>query len=72
MIFQREHREQFKKDHPNLTGVPAIAKKMGEIWRGMNEKEKQPYNEKAEKDKQRYEREMEEYNKKKAEEKKKK
>jgi len=65
MIFQKEQRENIKKDNPSLQGVPALAKKMGEIWRGMDEKQKKPYTEKAEKDKQRYDKEMEEYNKKK-------
>jgi len=40
MIFQKEQREKIKKDNPELQGVPAIAKKTGEIWRGMSEKEK--------------------------------
>jgi len=68
MIFQKEQREKIKKDNPELQGVPAIAKKTGEIWRSMSEKEKKPYLELAEKDKIRWEKEMEDYNKRKEEE----
>jgi len=64
MFFQKEQREKIKKENPNLKGVPDLAKKMGEIWRGMSEKEKQPYTDLAEKDKERYDREMEVYKKK--------
>jgi len=65
MIFTAEQRDSVKRDNPSLQGATAIAKKLGEIWRGMDEKQKKPYQEKAEKDKQRYEKEMDEYLKKK-------
>jgi len=63
MCFQKEQRENLKKENPNLT-VVALAKKLGEIWRGWSDKEKQHYIELAEKDKERYERERQEYLKK--------
>jgi len=63
MCFQKEQRENLKKENPNLT-VVALAKKLGEIWHGWSDKEKQHYIELAEKDKERYERERQEYLKK--------
>jgi len=55
MYFQKEKREQIKKDNPTLKTLPQFAKKMGEIWQGMKEDEKKPYVELATKDKARYE-----------------
>jgi len=57
MFFQSANREQIKKDNPTLKTLPLMAKKMGEIWKGMNEEEKKPYAELAAKDKIRYENE---------------
>jgi hypothetical protein len=57
MYFQSAQREQIKKDNPTLKTLPQMAKKMGEIWKGMNEEEKKPYQELAGKDKIRYENE---------------
>jgi len=55
MYFQREQREQIKKDNPTLKTLPQVAKKLGEIWGKMTEEEKKPYVEMATKDKARYE-----------------
>jgi len=63
MIFQKEQREILKKENPHWT-LLYRARKLGENWRGMSDKEKQHYIELAEKDKERYEREQQEYKKK--------
>jgi len=55
MYFQSAQREQIKKENPTLRTLPQMAKKMGEIWKSMNEEEKKPYLELAAKDKIRYE-----------------
>eukprot|EP01123_Difflugia_compressa_P010408 TRINITY_DN379_c0_g1_i8.p1 TRINITY_DN379_c0_g1~~TRINITY_DN379_c0_g1_i8.p1 ORF type:complete len:221 (-),score=64.06 TRINITY_DN379_c0_g1_i8:257-919(-) len=65
MYFQKDQREIIKKENPGLKSVPEIAKKIGAIWRSMSEDEKKPYVDQAEKDKERYDREMEEFKKKK-------
>jgi hypothetical protein len=61
MYFQKEKREQIKKDNPTLKTLPQFAKKMGEIWQGMNDEQKKPYVELAVKDKGRYEVESKAY-----------
>jgi len=74
MFLMKDQREKISLALAKETGdsgIPAMAKKMGEIWRGMSEKEKQPYTELANKDKERYHREMEEYIKKQEDKKKK-
>jgi hypothetical protein len=67
MYFQKDQRDKIKKES-GLKGVPELAKKMGAIWREMTEAEKKPYTDLALKDKERYDREMEVYKKKKKEE----
>jgi len=61
MYFQNQQREQIKKDNPTLKTLPEMAKKMGQIWKTMNETEKKPYAEMAINDKARYERDMKAY-----------
>jgi len=68
MFFQKEKREQIKKDNPTLKTLPQVAKKMGEIWGNMTDDQKKPYNEMAGKDKVRYEQESKAYKEKKAQE----
>jgi len=65
MCFQKERREQIKLDNPSLKTLGTLAKKMGEIWRGMSEDEKKPFVELAAKDKKRFLKEKAEYEKKK-------
>jgi hypothetical protein len=61
MYFQKEQRDQIKKDNPTLKTLPQVAKKMGELWGKMTDEQKKPYLELASKDKLRYEKEIKEY-----------
>lgn len=58
MLWLNEHREQIKKEDPNLK-VTEIAKRGGEMWREL--KDKSIWEEKAAKDKERYTAEMKNY-----------
>lgn len=58
MLWLNEHREQIKRETPNIT-VTEIAKKGGEMWREL--KDKSVWEEKAAKDKERYQNEMKNY-----------
>lgn len=58
MYWLNEQREQFKRENPNIS-VTEIAKKGGEMWREM--KDKSIWEEKAAKDKERYQAEMKNY-----------
>jgi len=40
LCFQRDKREQIKKDNPSLKTIADMSKKLGEIWRGMSPEEK--------------------------------
>jgi hypothetical protein len=63
MIFCSEKRDEVKKADSSLT-LTGVAKKLGELWRGLSKEEQKPYNDKAAKDKQRYEAEKAAYEKK--------
>uniref|UniRef100_A0A6B2LIQ4 HMG box domain-containing protein n=1 Tax=Arcella intermedia TaxID=1963864 RepID=A0A6B2LIQ4_9EUKA len=69
MLFQKERRAEIKSQNPNLKAVTEIAKKLGEMWRGMTEEEKKKYTKQAEQDKERFKKETEEYKKLQAKEK---
>lgn len=58
MLWLNEHREQIKRDNPNIT-VTEIAKKGGEMWREL--KDKSVWEERSAKDKERYQAEMKTY-----------
>lgn len=58
MLWLNEHREQIKKENPGVK-VTEIAKKGGEMWRDL--KDKSIWEEKALKDKERYNAEMKNY-----------
>lgn len=58
MLWLNDTREQIKKDNPGIK-VTEIAKKGGEMWREM--KDKSIWEEKANKDKERYANEMKSY-----------
>ncbi|RKP25425.1 high mobility group box domain-containing protein [Syncephalis pseudoplumigaleata] len=60
MFFATEHRESIKEQFPEA-GFGEIGKRLGEAWKNLPEDDKKPYNEKAKKDKERYEREMKDY-----------
>lgn len=58
MLWLNETREQIKRENPNIS-VTEIAKKGGEMWREL--KDKSIWEEKAAKDKERYQAEMKNY-----------
>lgn len=53
--------EKMKKD--GKVDVTAVSKELGEMWRNMSDKDKKPFEKKAKKDKDRYAKEKEEYDK---------
>lgn len=55
---REEHRKKFPNENVNFT---EFSKKCAEKWKGMGEKEKKRFADMAEKDKQRYDREMASY-----------
>eukprot|EP00039_Didymoeca_costata_P017955 m.331504 g.331504 ORF g.331504 m.331504 type:complete len:127 (+) comp16746_c0_seq1:159-539(+) len=67
MIYANEVRAEVKEDHPGI-GFGELGKKLGELWRGLSDSEKKPYQNKAAKDKERYMAEKAAYEAKKSEE----
>ena len=62
IYFSNAKRDEVKQSNPAIAGdVREIAKKLGEMWKSMSDKEKKPYNLMAEKDKERYSKEMASY-----------
>ena len=59
MLFSEEKRSEIMKNNPDLR-LAEISKELGKLWRKLKDKSK--YNNLAEKDKDRYKSEMEEYN----------
>ena len=57
MFFSIEQRPAVQAKNKNL-GIADISKILGANWRGLSDKAKAPYQQKAEKDKARYEKEM--------------
>jgi len=62
MFFVKDARHDLAKKHPS-EGVTDIAKRLGQAWGKLGKDEKRKYQDKADKDKSRYEREMKTYNK---------
>ena len=62
MLFSNEHRNKVKTENPSLS-FGEIGRKVGEAWKALTDKQKQPYIKKAEQDKKRYESEMASYTK---------
>tara|TARA_A100001037_G_scaffold299185_1_gene324258 strand:- start:159 stop:584 length:426 start_codon:yes stop_codon:yes gene_type:complete len=64
-IFSNEKRpslmEKSKKDNGGKVNVTDVSKELGKMWGNLNDKKRKPYEEKALKDKGRYEKEMAEY-----------
>jgi len=60
MRFAKDKREEIVSQHPDLSGRE-ITRKLGEVWRGLSEEEKQPYIDEYEADKERFERQKQEY-----------
>lgn len=63
-VFLEEFRTTFKKENPNVTAVSAVGKAGGAKWKSMSAAEKAPYEAKAAKRKDDYEKLMNDYNKK--------
>lgn len=53
-IFCSEFRPKVKSEHPGLS-IGEVAKKLGELWNNTNSEDKQPYEKKASKLKEKYE-----------------
>lgn len=59
-FYQEQRREDLKKENPNLNHKEIVSK-LGEEWRTLTEKEKQPFVDKSSLDQKRYEVEKKEY-----------
>lgn len=60
MIFSNEQRSTVKEENPTAS-FGEMGKLLGARWKEMDENAKRPYSEKAEKEKERYEREKAAY-----------
>ncbi|KAI8640685.1 high mobility group box domain-containing protein [Parasitella parasitica] len=54
MFFSQENRAKIKEENPDAS-FGTIGKLLGEKWKGLDAKEKKPYDDKAKADKSRYE-----------------
>ncbi|XP_036031131.1 high mobility group protein B2-like [Onychomys torridus] len=59
-LFCSEHRPKIKSEHPGLT-FRDTAKKLGEMWSEQSAKDEQPYEQKAAKLKEKYEKDIAAY-----------
>ncbi|KAM4612032.1 high mobility group protein B3a [Polymixia lowei] len=59
-IFCSDHRSKIKGQNPSL-GIGDIAKKLGEMWNNLTDASKQPYLQKANKLKEKYQKDVEDY-----------
>ncbi|CAM4485081.1 hypothetical protein PO909_015393 [Leuciscus waleckii] len=59
-VFCSDHRPKVKGDHPGIS-IGDIAKKLGEMWSKLSPKEKSPYEQKAMKLKEKYEKDVAAY-----------
>jgi len=64
ICWSRVNRSKVKDGHPNAKGQE-INKICGQVWKTLSKEEKQPYKDESDRDKLRYQREMEEWKKKK-------
>ena len=65
-IFSNDKRPELMeaaKKNGGKVDVTVVSKELGKLWTEMSDKKKKPYEKKAELDKIRYKKEMEEYNK---------
>jgi len=60
MIFCKTRRDELKRESPDLP-FGKIGAKLGEMWRSMSAEEKKPFEDKAAEDRERYRREMQDY-----------
>lgn len=61
ILFSDEKRKEVMLKDPNLK-LGGVAKELGKMWKSTPEKTKEKYNHLSQKDKERYESELEEYN----------
>lgn len=61
MFFCKETRESVKEEHPDWS-VTQIGKRLGELWKLVDEDDKKKFFELAEEDKARYQRDIAKYN----------
>ncbi|XP_016890379.1 high mobility group protein B2a isoform X1 [Cynoglossus semilaevis] len=59
-VFCSDHRPRIKEEHPGIS-IGEIAKKLGELWSTQSSKDKAPYEAKAAKLKEKYEKEVAAY-----------
>lgn len=60
MFFANDNRDKVREDNPGIK-FGEVGKALGEKWKELTPKDKEPYDKKAKDDKERYEREKEEY-----------
>ncbi|MCJ1361126.1 Non-histone chromosomal protein 6, partial [Acarospora aff. strigata] len=61
MFFAQEQRENVRDENPGIS-FGQVGKVLGERWKALDEKQRQPYESKAAADKKRYENEKASYN----------
>jgi len=61
MFFANEQRENVRDENPGIS-FGQVGKVLGERWKALNDKQRQPYEKKAADDKKRYEEEKASYN----------
>ncbi|MCJ1424321.1 Non-histone chromosomal protein 6 [Sticta canariensis] len=61
MFFANEQRDNVREENPGIT-FGQVGKVLGERWKALNMKQREPYEAKAKNDKQRYEDEKASYN----------
>ena len=61
-LFLQEQFGEFKKEYPNEK-ISSLAQKIAEKWRSLGDKEKEPYLERAQEDRKRYQTEVDAYKK---------
>jgi len=60
MFFANDNRDKVREENPGIK-FGEVGKQLGEKWKELSAKEKEPYDKKAKEDKERYEREKAEY-----------
>lgn len=60
IFFCADNRDEIKEENPSLS-IKEISKKLGEMWKEVDSELKVEYQEKAKQDKERFERELEDY-----------
>jgi len=71
ILFCNDKRPELRKKYPDES-ITQLASRLGKAWGKLSDSDKKPFNKEAEKDKERYEKEMKKYEKKKKEKKEKK